>query len=84
MREVTPLIKLLEGLSIVCSVITTPPFVTCNVFDDVQSCIEVAKSKKPPARTKQIAIKYYHFRSLVDNKIIKIIMLMQRSSQQTY
>ena len=72
MREVIPLIQLLKDLKVACDVITTPPIITCKVFEDNQSCIAVAESKKPPARTKHIAIKYHHFRNLVDNKVIKI------------
>ena len=72
MREVMPLLQLLKDLSIVCDVITTPPTITCKVFEDNQSCIAVAESKKPPVRTKYIAIKYHHFRSLVDSKVINI------------
>ena len=72
MREVIPLIQLLKDLEVACNVITTPPTVTCKVFEDNQSCIAVAESKKPPTRTKHIAIKYHHFRNLVDNGAIKI------------
>ena len=72
MREVIPLIQLLKDLKVACDVITTPPIIICKVFEDNQSCIAVAESKKPPARTKHIAIKYHHFRNLVDNKVIKI------------
>ena len=71
MREVIPLIQLLKDLEVACNVITTPPTVTCKVFEDNQSCIAVAESKKPPTRTKHIAIKYHHFRDLVDNGAIK-------------
>ena len=72
MREVIPLIQLLEDLKVACDIITSPPIVTCRVFEDNQSCIAVAESKKPPTRTKHIAIKYHHFRSLVENDTIKI------------
>lgn len=72
MCEVIPLIELLKDLSVMCDVITTLPNVTCKVFEDNQSCIAVAESRKPPARTKHIAIKYHHFRGLVDNGVIKI------------
>ena len=72
MREVIPLAQLLEDLKVACNVINTPPKVYYNVFEDNQSCIAVAESKKPPARTKHIAIKYHHFRSLVNKKVIRI------------
>ena len=67
-----PLMQLLKDLKVNCSVVDTPPQVHCEVFEDNQSCIAVAESRKPPARTKHIAIKYHHFRSLVDNKTIRI------------
>ena len=41
-------------------------------FEHNQSFIAVAESKKPPERTKYIAIKHHHFKSLVDNKVIRI------------
>ena len=51
---------------------TTSPEVTCRVFEDDQSCIAVAESKKPPARTKHVAIKHHHFCNLVDDGVINI------------
>jgi len=72
MREVLPLIQLLNDSRKSCAVINTPPNVFCKVFEDNKSCIAVAESKKPPARTKHIAIKYHHFRGLVENKVIRI------------
>ena len=72
MREVIPLMQLLKDLKVNCGVIDTPPQVYCEVFEDNQSCIAVAELKKPPARTKHIAIKHHHFRNLVDNKTIRI------------
>ena len=50
----------------------TPPQVSYRVFEDNQSCIAVAESRKLPARTKHIAIKYHHFRNLVDRGVITI------------
>lgn len=60
------------NLKVACDAITTPPQVTCKVFEDNQSYIAAAESQKPLARTKHIAIKYYYFQSLVDNGIINI------------
>ena len=39
--------------------------VFCKVFEDNQSCIAVAKSKKNLPRIKQIAIKYHYLKSFV-------------------
>ena len=72
MREEIPLIQLSEDLKVACDLITTPPIVTCKVFEDNKSCIAVVESKKSPTRTKHIAIKYHHLRGLVNNNIIKI------------
>ena len=52
--------------------IDTPLNIFCKVFKDKKSCIIVAESKKPPIRTKHIVITYHHFRSLVDEKVIRI------------
>ena len=72
MKEVIPLIQLLKDLKVNCDAVDTPPKVYCKVSKDNQSCIIVAESKKLPARTKHIAIKYHYFRSLVNNKTIRI------------
>ena len=72
MREVIPLIQLLQDLKVACDVITTLPAVYCRVFEDNQNCIAVAESKKPPARTKHITIKYHHFRGIVNKGTTKI------------
>ena len=72
MRVVIPMIELLNDLKVACDITTNPPQVTCKVFEDNQSCIAVAESKKPLASTKHIAIKHHQFRSLVDNGTINI------------
>ena len=59
-------------MNVGCDVITTLPTVTYKVFEYNQSCIAVAESKKLLARTKHVAIKYHHFKNLVDDKVIKI------------
>ena len=64
---------LLNNLKVTCDVVNNLPEVTCRVFEDNQSCISVAdQSKNPPALTKNIAIKHHHFRSHVDDEVIKI------------
>ena len=44
----------------------------CRVLEDNRSCIKVAESPKFTPRTKHIAIKYHHFRGLVNDKLIRI------------
>ena len=73
MREVIPLIWLLKDLKKACDRIDIPPNIYCKVFEDNKSCIAVAESKKPLVRIKHIAIKYHHFRELVEDKVIRII-----------
>ena len=72
MRKVMILLQLLKDLKVPFDVIDTPLNVYCEAFEDNQSCIAVTESKKPPTRTKHIAIKCHHFRSLVGNKDIRI------------
>ena len=72
MREVILLIQLLEDLKVACDAITTPPKVSCKVFEDNQSCITIAESKMPFTHTKYIMIKCHHFYGLVNNSTINI------------
>ena len=44
----------------------------CEVFEDNQSTIVFAESKKYTPRTKRIALKYHHFRKYVNDGTIKI------------
>ena len=48
------------------------PEVFCKVFKDNKRFIAVAESNKFSPRTKNIAIKYHHFRSFLQKKNIKI------------
>ena len=72
MRDAIPLTQLLKDLKVACDVINTPTIVACKVFEDNQSCIAVAESKKPTARVNHIAIKCHHFRGLANNSLINI------------
>ena len=72
MKQVVRLVQLFEDLKGACYVINTFSKVYCEVFEDNQSCVAVAESKKPLTRTKHITIKYHHFRSLLDKKVIRI------------
>jgi len=47
------------------------PKTTCKVYEDNESCIEMAKNRQFSPRTKHITIKYHHFRRLV-NKIVTL------------
>ena len=73
MREVIPLLRLLEDLD---SVLDLPhqdkPHFRCTVWEDNRSAIRVAESPKFTPRTKHIALKYHHFRRFVEAKTIII------------
>ena len=72
LREVIPLMTLMEELHKVFPVhVSTPNFV-CKVHEDNQSCIKMANSEKFTPRTKHIALKYHHFKSHVQKKLIDI------------
>ena len=46
------------------------PIVHCDVYEDNESCIAMAKRRNFSPRTKHIAVKYHHFRRFVDKSII--------------
>ena len=48
------------------------PVITCKVFEDNASCIELAVNHKSRPRTKHLAIRLHHFRSYVTAKLITI------------
>ena len=45
-----------------------PAQVECTVFEDNTACLELAVAPKMRPRTRHIAIKYHHFRSLVKTR----------------
>ena len=48
------------------------PKIHCKVFEDNNSCIELAKCPKLRPRTKHIGLKYHHFRSKVKEGLISL------------
>ena len=66
MREVIPLVELLKDLKRIWNIIDTLSKVFYKVFEGNKSYIAVA------AKIKHITIKYHHFRSLVNKKVIQI------------
>jgi hypothetical protein len=48
------------------------PIIRCKVFEDNQSCIEIATNHRTRPRTKHLSIRLHHFRSFVVNKLISI------------
>ena len=78
MRESTPFMELMKEVSFIFDIHLPKLEVFCAVFEDNQGCISVAKSNKFSPRTKYIAIKYHHFRSFVQKKIIQICYIDTR------
>ena len=72
MREVIPLMSLMNELQVIMKVNTCKPKFFCEVFEDNASAIAVATSPKFTPRTKHIALKYHHFRQYVTNNSIRI------------
>ena len=72
MREVLPLMDLMEELNTVLHLNIDEPKFFCQVFEDNRSTITVANGKKFTPRTKHIALKYHHFRAHVHSGRIKI------------
>jgi hypothetical protein len=69
LREVIPLMTLMEEIAEVFPLYIDKPNFLCKVFEDNQSCIKMALSPKFTPRTKHIALKYHHFKSFVGSKI---------------
>ncbi len=72
LREVIPLITLVEELAEIFPLYINKPDFFCKVWEDNQSCIAMTETDKFTPRTKHIALKYHHFRSFVDSKRIRI------------
>ena len=71
-KEVIPLMRLIQELKGLFCVNKKNPDFFCEVFEDNRSTIAVAESKKYTSRTKHIALKYHHFRKYVHDGTIKI------------
>jgi len=65
MRELLPFITLVKEINQVFDIHYSKPKVKCRIWEDNKSCIAVAESKKPPLRTKHIALKYHFFRGAI-------------------
>jgi hypothetical protein len=66
MREVLPIMWLLqEAHDHGIPVLTNPPKIHCKDFEDNAGAIEIAKETKMRPRTKNLNIKYHHFREEV-------------------
>ena len=72
MRDVVPMINLLEELKRIIPILEGSPKVLCTVFEDNRSCIDLVNLPKLRPRTKHIGLKYHHFREHVKRKTIMI------------
>ena len=61
MREVIPIIYLMDELKPLIDFYNPTPEICCQVFEDNHSCIIVAESARLTPQTEHIAIKYHHF-----------------------
>jgi hypothetical protein len=69
LKEVIPLMTLMEEINEVFPLHIDKPNFLCKVFEDNQSCIKMAVAPKFTPRTKHIALKYHHFKAHVGTKI---------------
>ena len=72
MRDVIPMLDLLDELKQVIPILEGTPTLHCTVFDDNRWCIDLVNFPKLRPRTKHIALKYHHFREHVKNKTITV------------
>ena len=69
MRDVLSLIQLMQEIHKIFPVNKAKPIMNCNVYEDNESCIAMAKNRKFSPRTKHIAIKYHHFRRCLNKTV---------------
>ena len=62
----------LEQLEKTLNIESKRPSVKCKVFEDNNGAIELARALKIRPRTKQIYLKYHHFREQVRKVLIEI------------
>lgn len=81
LRDVISLMHLLKDIDLIFPVRQAKPEIHCNVYEDNESCIAMAKNRQFSPRTKHIAIKYHHFRKYVGAQItIKSIDTKQQTA----
>ena len=72
LREVLPLMTMMEEIADVFPLHINKPNFVCKVHEDNQSCIKMATGTKFSPRTKHIALKYHHFKTHVKSGRIDI------------
>ena len=72
LREVIPLMTLMEEINEIFPFYISNPNFMCTVHEDNQSCIRMATVTILSPRTKHIALKYHNFKSNINKGQIKI------------
>ena len=72
LREVIPLITLLNELKEIFPIHNPTPEIHCKVWEDNNGALSLAQNQKFSPRTKHISIKYHHFREHVNRGTISI------------
>ena len=72
LRNVIPLVNLMNELMLHFDFQYIQPTMKCMVYENNQSTIAVAKAPSMLPRTKHIRLKYYHFRQAIQQGLIAI------------
>ena len=72
LRDVIPLMTLLNELKTVISVSSNEPTIKCTIFEDNNGALELAKMPRMRPRTRHIATKYHFFRSHIKSGQIHV------------
>ena len=73
LRTFITLMTLIEELRDIFPLYINKPDFHCKLFEDNQTCIAMNESSKLSPRTKNIALKYHHFKYYVYSKRLRII-----------
>ncbi len=63
---------IMKEINKVFPLMMNPPNFYCKVWEDNQSCIEMANSQKFTPQTKTFALKHHHFKKYVESEEILI------------
>jgi hypothetical protein len=83
LREVIPLMNVMDELNEVFPLLMETPKFYCKVWEDNQSCIAMATLQKFTPRTKHIALNYHHFKGYVESRQIQINTSTLNASRRT-
>ena len=73
----------MKEVSFIFNIHIPKPEVFCKVFEENRNFFTAAESNKFSPRTEHIAIKYHHFQSFVQNKIIHIYDVLIHENKQS-